>query len=162
MKRMYKILYLVSVFCFSSFFLLAEEKTDPSAIIDQSADVTAIREIMKKSIEGLNTHDIEMHLSTITMEYNVWSGRKKHQDREESLKKYWQIQKNVNYRLVKENTINFITPEVTVYNARFESSGQVDKDGATIPTDEWQGVWILTKKDGKWLISAWFSRSVSN
>ena len=162
MKNIWMVSIFVFALCFMPVFQHGDELTDESLVFDQNVDEAAIREIMKKSIDGMNDHDIKAHLSTITEEYETWSGGKTHEDREKSLAEFWQRQKSVHYTIVKVNSINFITPNAAIYNARVNSSGQVNKDGTPMPDDEWQGVWILIKKDAKWLIAAWYTRPVGD
>jgi hypothetical protein len=115
---------------------------------------------MKKSIQGLNDHDIQTHLSTIVPKYETWSGKGDHKSREERFTEMWKWQKNVKHKVIKESGISFITSNVALYKARCESTGEIEKDGTPIPRNEWQGVWILTKKNGKWIIAAWYTRPI--
>jgi len=69
-------------------------------------------------------------------------------------------QENVKYSVVEELGITFISPDVALYKARCETTGEIEKDGTPIPRNEWQGVWILAKKGGNWLIPAWYTRPI--
>jgi ketosteroid isomerase-like protein len=162
MKSLLTILFVAFALCFTFGYQFGEKVSAASLDPDQSEDEATIRKIMNKSIDAMTNHDIKAHLSTITEEYEVWSGRKKHEDREKGLAEYWQRQKSIRYTIVKVNSINFITPDAAIFNARVESASQVKKDGTPAPDAEWQGVWILTKKNGKWLIAAWYTRAVGD
>ena len=128
--------------------------------VDVEAEETAIRETMKTAIEGLNNHDIQAHLSTLTEDFETWSRKGDKNAREKNLTEQWEWQKNVKYTLVEELGITFISPEVALYKAHWETTGEIEKDGTPIPRNEWQGVWILAKKNGKWLIPAWYTRPI--
>lgn len=151
------ILPLILVLCF---FFGCEKEEDDVAEMDIGAEETAIRETMKKSIDGLNNHDIQAHLSTLTEDFETWSRRGDKKAREKNLTEQWEWQKNVKYNVVEKLGITFISPDVAFYKARCVTTGEIEKDGTPIPRNEWQGVWILAKKDGKWLIPAWFTRPI--
>ena len=125
---------------------------------DQTADEAAIRETMKKGIDGLNKHDIKAHLSTLTEDYEDWTGSMKGlKAREEYFTERWKWDKNAKYNVVEEIGIIFVSPDVAIYKARCESTGLVEKDGTPRPKNEWIGAWVLVKKSGDWLITASFS-----
>jgi ketosteroid isomerase-like protein len=159
MKKLLMILPLVFLLCFTLSCQKAEEVAEEPAV-DVEAEKAAIRETMKISVEGINDHDIQAHLSTLTEDFETWSGKGDKVAREKYFIKFWERQKNVKYSLVEEYGITFISPEVALYKARFETTGEIEEDGTPIPASEWQGVWILAKRDGKWLISAWYTRPI--
>ena len=72
MKKLSMILPLVLVLCFTFGCQKAEEVAEEPAV-DVEAEETAIRETMKTAIEGLNNHDIQAHLSTLTEDFETWS-----------------------------------------------------------------------------------------
>jgi ketosteroid isomerase-like protein len=159
MKKLFMILPLVILLCFTLSCQKAEEVAEEPAV-DIAAEEAAIKETMKKSFEGLNKHDIEIHLSTLIEDYETWSGKPGLEDRENRLTEVWRQQKDVQYNVLEEISINFISPHVAIYRARAEITGGVKEDGTPMPRDELQGAWILTKKNGKWLIAAWFTRPI--
>jgi len=132
-----------------------------SALADQTADEAAIRETMKKSFDGINTHDIKAHLSTLTEDYENWTGSMKGlKAREKYLTEIWKWQKSAQHNVVEEIGIILIAPDTAIYKARCESTGEVKKDGTPIPKNEWLGAWILAKKGEKWLIAGFFPRAI--
>ena len=164
MKKLLMIIPLVFLLCFTFGFLLSQEVAEELMETNQNADEIAIRETMEKSINGLNNHDIEAHLSTLIEDYETWSGRGELKAREKNFTELWKWQKSAMYKVVEELGISFISPDVALYRARYERTGQIEKDGTPIPRNEWQGVWILAKKGGKWLgkwlIAAWYTRPI--
>jgi len=160
MKKFLTIIPLVILLCFTFGCQQGEEVAEEPLETNQNADEAAIRETMKKSFEGLNKHDIETHLSTLIEDYETWSGKPGLEAREKRLTEVWRQHKNVQYNVVEEISINFISPHVAIYRARVEITGGVKKDGTPMPSDELQGAWILTIKGGKWLIAAWFTRPI--
>jgi ketosteroid isomerase-like protein len=159
MKKLLMIIPLVILLCFTFSCQQGEEVAEEPAV-DIEAEEAAIRETMKTAIEGLNNHDIQAHLSTLTEDFETWSGRGEKNAREKYFTELWEWQKNVKYNVVEELGITFISPDVALYKARCESTGEIEKDGTPIPRNEWQGAWILAKKGGKWLIPAWYTRPI--
>ncbi len=159
MKKLLLILPLVFLLCIAFGCKQAEEVAE-EPVVDIAAEEEAIRDTMKTSIDGLNNHDIQAHLSTLTEDFETWSGRGDKNTREKSFTERWEWQKNVKYNVVEELGITFISPDVALYKARCETTGEIEKDGTPLPTYKWQGVWILAKRDGKWLIPAWYSRPI--
>jgi ketosteroid isomerase-like protein len=159
MKKLFIVLPLVLLLCLSFGCQNAEEVAEEPAV-DIEAEKASIRETMKIAVEGINNHDIQAHLSTLTEDFETWSGKGDKGVREKSFIEYWELQKNVKHSLVEEYGITFISPDVALYKARFETTGEIEEDGTPIPANEWQGVWILAKKGGKWLIPAWYTRPI--
>jgi ketosteroid isomerase-like protein len=159
MKKLLLILPLVFLLCFTFGCQKAEEVAEEPAV-DVEAEKAEILETIKKSFEGLNNQDIQAHLSTLTEDFETWSGKGDKNTREKSFTERWEWQKNVKYNVVEELGITFISPDVALYKARCENTGEIQKDGTPLPTHKWQGVWILAKRDGKWLIPAWYSRPI--
>ena len=157
MKKLLMILPLVFLLCFTFSCQKAEEPA-----MDIAVEEAAIRETMKTSIDGLSNHDIKAHLSTLSENYETWSGKGDLKTREQYFIKLWEWQKNVKYNVVEELGISFIYPDCALFKARCESTGEIEKDGTPIPRNEWQGVWILAKRDGKWLIPAWYTRPIED
>jgi ketosteroid isomerase-like protein len=159
MKKLFMVLPLVFLLCFT-FSCQQGEEVAAEPAVDAEAEKAAIRETMKIAVEGINNHDIQAHLSTLKEDFETWSGKGDKGAREKSFIEYWELQKNVKHSLVEEYGITFISPDVALYKARFETTGEIEEDGTPIPANEWQGVWILAKKGGKWLIPAWYTRPI--
>ena len=160
MKKLLMIIPLVILLCFTFSCQQYYEEVAEEPAVDIAAEEAAIRETMKTAIDGLNNHDIQAHLSTLTEDFETWSGRGEKNAREKYFTELWEWQKNVKHNVVEELGITFISPDVALYKARCESTGKIEKDGTPIPRNEWQGVWILAKKGGKWLIPAWYTRPI--
>jgi ketosteroid isomerase-like protein len=169
MKKLFMVLPLVLLLCLTFGCQKAEEVAEEATVgieadvgieVDVEAEEAAIRETMKKAWDGLNNHDIQAHLSTLTEDFETWSGRGEKKAREKFFTELWEWQKNVKFNVVEELGISFISADVALYKARFERTGEIEKDGTPIPRSEWQGVWILAKKGGKWLIPAWYTRPI--
>ena len=159
MKKLFMVIPLVFLLCFT-FSCQKGEEVAEEPVVDVEAEKAAIRETMKKALDGLNNHDIQTHLSTLTEDFESWSGRGEKNAREKLFTELWEWQKNAKYNVVEELGITFISPDVALYKVRFERTGEIEKDGTPIPRNEWQGVWILAKKRGKWLIPAWYTRPI--
>ena len=160
MKKLFIMLSLALVLCFAYGCVKEDDDVAEKPAVDIATEEAAIRNIMKIAIEGINNHDIQAHLSTLTEEFETWSGKGDKDKREKSFTELWEWQKNVMYNLVEVYGITFISPDVALYKARYESTGEIEKDGTPIPRNEWEGVWILAKKGEKWLIPAWFTRPI--
>ena len=157
MKKLLMDLPLVFLLCLTFSCQKAEEVAEEPAV-DIGAEKAEILETMKKSFGGLNNQDIQAHLSTLADDFETWSGKGDKNTREKSFAERWEWQKNLKYNVVEELGITFVSPDVAIYKARCETTGEIEKDGTPLPTYKWQGVWILAKRDGKWLIPAWYSR----
>lgn len=131
------------------------------AIADQTADEAAVRETVKKALDEYNKRDLKAHLFMLTEDYENWTGSEKGlKVREEHLVERWKVQKTAQYNVVEELGIHFVAPNVAIYKARCEGTGEVREDGTSIPSYKWFGAWVLVKKGGKWLIAELFSRPI--
>ena len=107
MKKLYMILPLVFLLCFTFGYQQGEEVAEEPAV-DIEAEEAAIRETMKKAWDGLNNHDIQAHLSTLTEDFETWSGRGEKKAREKYFTELWEWQKSIKFN-VEELGITFIS-----------------------------------------------------
>ncbi|MGD9346468.1 MAG: hypothetical protein PVH84_11425, partial [Candidatus Aminicenantes bacterium] len=74
MKKLFMVLPLVLLLCITFSCQQGEEVAEEPAV-DVETEKAAIRETMKIAVEGINNHDIQAHLSTLTEDFETWSGK---------------------------------------------------------------------------------------
>lgn len=70
-------------------------------------------------------------------------------------------QPNVQYKRSGEVGVVFLTADVAIYKAHWEFSGMTDAAGKPSPPMKLLGACVMVKREGKWLMSAFFSRPVA-
>jgi hypothetical protein len=129
---------------------------------DQAEDEAAVRKVTEKRVAAFNAHDGKAYTADLDENYENWVGTIK--GRAASEKNSGELfagpWKNAKIELLDEIGIVFVTPDVAIYKCRYSGSGIVDEDGKAVPPYEflWAGVWV--KKNGKWLLTARFSRPI--
>ena len=68
--------------------------------------------------------------------------------------------KDIQYEMLEEIGIVFVTSDVAIYKYRGKTTGRIDADGKQLPTLErlWADVYV--KKNGQWLCAADFDREI--
>ncbi len=136
-----------------------EPEAAPEPVFDQAAEEAAVRKASKQGTAAWNKQDIET-ISALTDEHiESWRGTLKGKSAWlKNASQTFESQKDGQWKQTEDIGIIFITPDVAIYKARYETSGFVDENGNPEPPSKnlVAGVWV--KKNGKWLQSAWLSR----
>jgi len=131
----------------------------PGAAVDRSADEAAIMKAMEKFDEAYRNRDEQALGALMADDFENWLGTD--QGRDVNVKAGMaglKSQPNVQYQRSGELGVVFITPDVALYKAYWEFSGMVDGEGKPIPPLKILGACVMVKRDGKWLMVAFFSR----
>ena len=133
------------------------------AMADQAEDEAAIREASEKIVAAFNAHDAAAcaALYDQKIESLQGSGRAEH---EKLVADNFQRNKAVKYSLMKpsdEIGITFVTPDVAIHKLLREITGWLDADGKPLPPLKQVHARVFVKRDGKWLLAAYFSAPVT-
>ena len=90
MKKLFMVLPLVFLLCFT-FACQQDEEVAEEPVLAVEAEEAAIRETMKTAFEGLNNHDIQTHLSTLTEDFETWSGQGDKNTCEKYFTELWEL-----------------------------------------------------------------------
>jgi len=131
----------------------------PMSAVKQSAEEAAIRKVMDQMDEAYRLRDGKALGALMAEDFENWLGTDKGRDINvkaglEGLKS----QPNVQYKRSGEVGVVFITADVAIYKAHWEFSGIVDAAGKPSPPMKLLGACVMVKREGKWLMSAFFSR----
>jgi hypothetical protein len=131
----------------------------PALAAERSADEAAIRKAMEQMDEAYRLRDGQMFGALMAEDFENWLGTDKGRDINvkislEGLKS----QPNVQYKRSAEIGIMFLSDDVALYKAHWEFTGMADAEGKALPPMKLLGACVLVKKDGKWLMAAFFSR----
>ena len=131
----------------------------PALAVERSADEAAIRKAMEQLDEAYRLRDGQMFGALMAEDFENWLGTDKGRDINvkislEGLKS----QPHVQYKRSAEVGIVFVSDDVALYKAHWEFTGMVDADGKALPPMKLLGACVMVKRDGKWLMAAFFSR----
>lgn len=125
-------------------------------VADQAEDEAAIRKMVEQERAAYNKHDAKAMASSMVENIEGWTGERKGR---KQLSEYWARDK-VQSKPLDEIGIIFVTPDVAILKTRSEYSGMVDEDGKSLPPEKSLASWVLVKKNGKWLLAAFFNRPI--
>jgi uncharacterized protein (TIGR02246 family) len=138
-----------------------ESEPAPEPVFDQAVEEAAVRAIVRQGFDTWNQHDPQAHLDVYVDDYENWAGTLKGRTaREKSYLETWSRQEDSQHVLLDEIGVIFVTPDVAIFKAIAENTGFLDEEGKPLPPLKWMGAWVLSKNDGKWLVSAIFSRPI--
>ena len=63
--------------------------------------------------------------------------------------------------MVKDVKVRFLRPEIAVVDVRCRMTGALDWDGHVIPVREGLLHWIVTRQQGRWLITAMHNQELT-
>ena len=128
---------------------------------DQAADEAAIRAAVEQMFAAGNKHDAKALMSLCIEDFEGWSGETKGRAAwEEYMSGFFSRQKDLQYEMVDEIGIVFVTPDVAIYKFREKTTGLLDADGKTLPERKRLRADVYVKKDGKWLAATFFTRPI--
>jgi hypothetical protein len=130
-----------------------------AAAFDRPAEEAAIRKAMGQMDDAYRLRDGQVLGALMADDFENWLGTDKGRDINvkaglEELKS----QPSVQYRRSGELGVVFLSSDVALYKAYWEFSGMVDVAGSPLPTMKLLGACVMVKRDGKWLMAAFFSR----
>lgn len=131
----------------------------PALAAERGADEAAIRKAMEQLDEAYRLRDGQMFGALMAEDFENWLGTDKGRDINvktslEGLKS----QPNAQYKRFAEVGIVFLSDDVALYKAHWEFTGLADADGKALPPMKLLGACVMVKRDGKWLMAAFFSR----
>ncbi|MBP1769523.1 MAG: hypothetical protein H6P96_141 [Candidatus Aminicenantes bacterium] len=140
-------------------FFLLFLVVSPALAAERSADEAAIRKAMEQLDEAYRLRDGQMFGALLAEDFENWLGTDKGRDINvkiglDGLKS----QPNVQYKRSAEVGIVFLSDDVALYKAHWEFTGMADAEGKALPPMKLLGACVMVKRDGKWLMAAFFSR----
>ena len=129
------------------------------AAFDRPAEEAAIRKAMEQLDEAYRLRDGQMFGALMAEGFENWLGTDKGRDVNVKLSlEGLQRQPGVQYKRSVEVGIVFLSADVALYKAHWEFSGMVDAQGKPQPPMKLLGACVMVKRDGRWLMAAFFSR----
>jgi uncharacterized protein (TIGR02246 family) len=131
------------------------------AMADRTEDEAAIRMVMEQMDRAYERRDPEAMSSYMAEDYVSWLGN--HKGREVNVEiamEELKNQKNLKYERSDEIGIDFVTHDVAIYKAHWNFTGAADARGNTLPPRKLLGACVMVRRDGRWQMVAFFSRSV--
>ncbi len=129
---------------------------------DQAADEAAIREASEKIVAAYNAHDVAACAALYDEKIESFDGSGK-AEHKKIIEEGFQLYKAVKYSPSKpsdEIGITFIKPDVAIHKLRREITGVFDADGKPMPPLKQIHARVFMKRDGKWLLAAYFSAPI--
>ena len=161
MKRMLMITVAASVVSALVVAVAADQKPQASSSADDEA---AIRRVIADQTAAFNRHEVDRTLFTDDADFvnaqGIWlqgasaieSGRRA------------QFQRALKAATIKvlDLRVRFLRPDVAIAHATYEISGMVGPDGLTMPSHRELGLRVLTKNNGRWLVTAFHITTVGS
>lgn len=131
----------------------------------RSEDEQAIRQVLAQMTDGFNRHDAGASVSGLADDadfVNVkgawWRGR----DEIEKARRagFEGILRHARIDPI-DTRVRFVSPDVAVAHVTFELSGLTAADGQSIPASQEIGTRVLVRRDGRWLVAAIHSTTIS-
>ena len=131
------------------------------AIAAQAADEVVIREVVKQLFAAMGKHDAEAYVALCDEDFEMWEGDiKGHAATEKYLSGMFSDAKDIQFKLLDEIGIVFVTSDVAIYKHYDEVTGRLDDDGKSVPPFKRLSARVFVKKNGKWLYVAGFHRPI--
>jgi ketosteroid isomerase-like protein len=128
---------------------------------DQAEDEAAIRAAVEQVYATASKQDVKALLATATEDAETWGGGVKgHVALEKYFAELWERQKDVQYKILDEIGIVFVSPDVAIYKNRDEVAGELDADGNPIQPYKRLFALVFVKNNSRWLWTTWFSRTI--
>ena len=129
------------------------------AAFDRPAEEAAIRKAMEQMDEAYRLRDGQMFGALMAEDFENWLGTDKGRDINVKLSlEGLKSQPGVQYKRSAEVGIVFLSVDVALYKAHWEFTGMADAQGKPLPPMKLLGACVMVKRDGKWLMAAFFSR----
>jgi uncharacterized protein (TIGR02246 family) len=160
---MKRLVILGMAICVASILLPAcapapEPEPEPEPVVDLQAEEAAIRALPEQAATAMNNHDAKAIATLVVEDYETWNGEVKGiADYEQYYVDFFETQKDVQYEILEEIGLIFLTPDVAIYKARGKFSNQVDDEGKTTPPQQYLHAWVVVKQNGEWRVAALFS-----
>lgn len=133
----------------------------PEPVFDQAAEEAAIREVIEQVYALANKHDAKGFVALMDESIEDWDGENKGRAaQEKGISEWWERQTDIQYKLLDEIGIVFVTPDVAIYKWHDHTTGELDEDGKPLPPSKWLEADVFVKKNDKWLIAAYFEKRI--
>ncbi len=133
----------------------------PEPVFDQAAEEAAIREAMEQMYAGANAHDVAAYTALMDENFESWDGSVKGLAAwSKNISDSWESEKDIQYNLLDEIGIQFMTPEVAIFKLYDEVTGSLDADGKPQPPYKRLVARVFVKKNGQWLYAALFLQPI--
>jgi ketosteroid isomerase-like protein len=131
------------------------------AIAEGTQDEAAIRKVLEQTYIFANKHDAKAMSAQFADDFEVWNGSTKGPvEYGKYLFVMWERHKDVQYKLLDEIGIIFVTPDVAIYKVREEVKGELNADGRPQAPRRRLAARVLVKRNGKWVYAASFYRTI--
>jgi hypothetical protein len=128
------------------------------AVADQAADEKAIREASDKIMAAYSAHDTKAGEAFYDKTIESWDGSGKGPAAHaKMLAEGLKNQPKMKGENLDEIGIVFVTPDVAIHKLYREYTGLVDEDGKPMPKNEQICARVFVKRNGKWLLAAYFA-----
>jgi uncharacterized protein (TIGR02246 family) len=129
------------------------------AIADQAQDEAAIREVVEQLFAAMEKHDAKAYAALCDEDFETWEGDiKGRAAMEEYISGIFSNAKDIQFKLLDEIGIVFVTSDFAIYKHTDEVSGALDDDGNPVPAYKRLSARVFVKKNGKWPFSTHFYR----
>jgi ketosteroid isomerase-like protein len=132
------------------------------AVADQAADEAAIRKAMDDLLTIYNKHD-ENAFAALWDEKTILFTTKAEGSTEIAgliAGIFERHKRSIQSRELEELGLDFVTADVAVLRVRLEFTQRYDREGNQAPDRKAEIGYVLVKKNGKWLFSAAFERTM--
>jgi ketosteroid isomerase-like protein len=131
------------------------------ATAERTQDEAAIRKVLEQTYVFANKHDAKAFSAQFGDDFEVWNGSTKGPvEYGKYMSDMWERHKNVQYKLLDEIGIIFVTPDVAIYKVQEEVTGELNADGRPQSPRRRLAARVLVKRNGNWLYAASFYRTI--
>jgi uncharacterized protein (TIGR02246 family) len=131
------------------------------AMADQAEDEAAIRKVVEQIYAAMNKHDAKAYAAVCAEDFETWEGDiKGRAAMEEVMSGVFANAKDIQFKLLDEIGIVFVTPDVAIYKHNDEITGSLDDDGDPLPPNKRLSARVFVKKNGRWLFASHFFRTI--
>ncbi len=128
---------------------------------DAESEKEAIRKGFREITLAFNNHDATKVAAMMDKDFESWSGTPRGRTAvKKGLTEEFANQSDIQFNLVEEIGIVFLTQETAILKYRAEYTGMLDGEGKPLPPVKTLSADIVVKKDGKWVETAYFERPI--
>jgi uncharacterized protein (TIGR02246 family) len=128
---------------------------------DQAADEAAIRDMVSKLFAAMKKHDAKAYAALCAEDFEDWEGTVTGRAAMEKLiADHFANMKDIQYKLLDEIGIVFVTQDVAIFKHTDEVTNSLDADGKPQPPYRRLSARVFVKKNGSWLFATHFYRPI--
>jgi uncharacterized protein (TIGR02246 family) len=134
------------------------------ALAAGAEDEKLIRDVTARWEEAWNQHDMKAGAALFAEEADfinvngtLWHGRAAIEQSHNEM--HAGIFKTSTFKTISVD-VRFLAPEIARTHVKWEISGDTNRDGTARPPRQGIFTQILTKKDGRWLITVWHNTNI--